>query len=306
MRVLALALVALTLLVGATSARAETTLYVVDQPELSLLLEAKGGRLYAAYLDAELLCYGAGSHWFEGADAVRHHDFDVRPAKVPSREGSFRRVSRYGDSFGSSAEVLAGEVLPDRVVGTFSYEVSGEGTQGRCEQNAPGFEPEFGQREPPVSFEARPYVPIGSPLATGPDPSAEALYFRNTRQLEIVLWTSGSAVTKARGAARQACTNRRRGRFAFRESLEPVPPFPLEADGRFEGQAGRDLGDESAISHLEGWVSEGAILGRYRAATAYRHNRESRFYEWCRTGGRGGDGSVGFEAVRYVPAAAVS
>jgi hypothetical protein len=304
MKTMVSALVALAVLVGAGSAQAETSIYVVDQPELSLIFELKGDSLYAAYLDAELLCYGAGSHWFEGASAVRHHEFETKPVKVPSREGRFRLVGRYRDFYESSTEVLSGEVLPDRIVGTFSYEVSGEATQGRCEQNAPGFEPEFGQREPPVSFEAQRYVPLGSPLATVPDPAAEALYFRNTRQLEILLWTSGSEVTKVRGAARQTCFNRRHGRSAFREPLEPVPPFPLgAADGRFDVRAGQDLPYTNAASHLEGWVAGGSVLGRYRAAIASRNGPRKRFYEWCRTGGNEGDGYVGFEAFRYVAAA---
>jgi hypothetical protein len=297
-------LVLATILLTAGAARAETSLYVVDQPELSLIFEAKGDSLYGAYLDAELLCYGAGSHWFEGANAVRHHEFETKPMLVPSREGRFRLVSRYRDSFDSSTEVLDGEVLPDRIVGTFSYEVAGEGTQGRCEQNAPGFEPEFGQREPAVSFEARRYVPLGRPTAADPDPAAEALYFRNTRQLEILLWASASAVTKVRGAARQTCFNRRHGRSAFREPLEPVPPFPLgAADGRFDVRAGQDFPYTNAASHLEGWVGSRSVLGRYRAAIASRNGPRKRFYEWCRTGGREGDGYVGFEAFRYVPAA---
>jgi hypothetical protein len=301
-------LVAVAVLVGAGSAAAETSIYVVDQPELSLVLEAKGDDLYAAYLYGEVLCYGAGSHWFEGPDAAITRSFQVRPKKLSGGEGRFRLVREERSSFHSSTEVLTAEVRPDRIVGTFSYETSGEGIGGRCEQNAPGFEPtDFSQREPPVNFEARRYVPLGSPLAMVPDPTAEALYFRSTRQLEILLWTSESAVTKVRGAARQTCFNRHHGRSAFREPLEPVPLFPLgAADGRFDVRAGQDLPFTNAASHLEGWVGSGSVLGRYRAAVAYRNGPRKRFYEWCRTGGREGDGYVGFEAFRYVPVAAGS
>jgi hypothetical protein len=307
-RRLVLLTVLATTLLGAASARAETTLYVVDQPELFFVAEVKGEALYAAYLEAESLCYGAGSHWYEGPTAVTHRAFETGPVKLRPVDGGYRLLRRHSDLYESSREELRLQIRPDGIAGTYLAENSGEAIQGSCETNAPGFEPESGaQSEPPIGFEARRYVPLGSPAATDPDPAAEALYFRSTRQLEILLWTSESAVTKVRGAARQTCFNRRHGRSALREPLEPVAPFPIgAADGRFDVRAGQDFPSTNAASHLEGWVGSGSVLGRYRAAIASRNGPRNRFYEWCRTGGSKGDGYVGFEAFRYVPAVAAA
>jgi hypothetical protein len=291
-------------LICTAMAQAETSIYVVEQPELSFLLEAKGDGVYAAYLRAELLCYGAGAHWYEGPQAVTHRAFQVGPVRVQSEDGRLRLLRTHRGPFDSWHEAIKGEVQPDRIVGTFSYFASGEGLGGSCESNAPGFEPEFGQREPPMSFEARRYVPLGSPLATAPDPAAASLYFQSSRQLETFFWVDGSTVTKLQGAARETCTTRGGDRDVRRRSLEPAPPFSVEAgEGRFEARAEKDWPYEVAASRLEGTVHAEGAVGRYRAAIAYREGRRKPFHTRCRTGGRLGDGYVAYHATRYVPVA---
>jgi hypothetical protein len=304
-RTIALMLASLAVLLGAASARAETTLYVVDQPELFFLVEVKGEGVYVAYLKAEALCYGAGGHWFEGPDAVTHRAFETGPVRLRPADGGYRLLRRHSDLYESRREELRLEIRPDRIAGTYMAESGGEAIQGNCETNAPGFEPEFGQSEPPVNFEAHPLVPLGSPLASVPDPAAESLYFQASRQIEIISWIENGAVTRIRGVARETCRSRRGNRFARRRVLEPEPPFSIDpATGGSEGRGGRDWPYLSAASHLEASASTSQLLGRYRAAIAYRHGRRKRFYEWCGTGARGGDGYVVFQALRYVPAAA--
>jgi hypothetical protein len=306
MKALTSMLVAVAMLSAAGSAQAETTLYVVDQPEISFVVEVKGEDAYVAYLEAESLCYGAGAHWYEGSDAVTHRAFEIGPVRLRPVDGGYRLLRRSRDLYESRREELRLEIQPERIAGTYSAENSGEAIQGNCETNAPGFEPGVGQSEPPIGFEARPYVPLGSPRATLPDPSAEALYFHASRQIETISWIEDGALTKILGVAREACHSRRGKHFALRRQLEPEPPFTIDpATGGFEARGGREWRYLSAASHLEATVSVSQILGSYRAAIAYRNGRRKRFYEWCETGARGGDGYVDFEASRYVPAAAV-
>jgi len=305
MRTIASMLVAVAVLFAAGSARAETTLYVVDQPELFFVVEVKGEAVYATYLEAESLCYGSGAHWYEGPNAVTHRAFETGPVGLRPVDGGYRLLRRHSDLYESRREELLLEIRPDRIAGTYSAEADGEAIQGSCETNAPGFEPAFGESEPPIGFEARPYVPLGSPRATLPDPNAVALYFQASRQIESISWIENGAVTKIRGVAREACRSRRGKHFALRRELEPEPPFWIDsATGRFEGRGGRDWPYLSAASHLEASASVSRLQGRYRAAIAYRNGRRKRFYEWCGTGAAGSDGYVGFEATRYVPAAA--
>jgi hypothetical protein len=305
MKTIVSTLVAVAVLMAAGSAQAETTLYVVDQPEISFVVEVKGEDAYVAYLEAESLCYGAGAHWYEGPDAVTHRAFEIGPVKLRAVDGGYRLIRRSRDMYESRREELRLEVQPDRIAGTYSAVASGEAIQGTCETNAPGFEPEVGQSEPPVGFEARPFVPLGSPRATLPDPAAEALYFQASRQIETISWIEDGAFTKILGVAREACHSRRGKRFARRRELEPEPPFSIDpATGGFEGRGGREWRYLSSASHLQATLSVSQLLGSYRAAIAYRNGRRKRFYEWCETGARGGDGYVDFEATRYVPAVA--
>jgi hypothetical protein len=304
MKTLASVSVAVALLLGAAAAQAETSLYIVDQPELTFVVEVKGEDAYVAYLEAESLCYGAGAHWFEGPNAVTHRAFETGPVRLRPVAGGYRLLRRHSDLYESRREELRLEIRSDRIAGTYSAEAGGEAIQGNCETNAPGFEPEFGQSEPPIGFEARPYVPLGSPTATLPDAAAKALYFQASRPIETIFWVEDRAVVKVRGAARETCRSRRGKRSIRRRELEPEPPFSIEpATGGFEGRGGRSWPYLSAASRLEASVSASEVLGRYRAAIAYRNGRRKRFYEWCGTGARGGDGYVGFQALRYVPAA---
>jgi hypothetical protein len=305
MKTLASILVAVAMLLGAGSAQAETSIYVIDQPEISFVVEVKGEDAYVAYLEAESLCYGAGAHWYEGPHAVTHRAFETGPVRLRPVDGGYRLLRRQSDLYEYRREELQLEIGPNRIAGTYSAEAGGEALQGNCETNAPGFEPEFGQNEPPIGFEAPPYVPLGSPAAPLPDPAAEALYFQASRQIETIFWVDDGAVVKAQGVARETCRSRRGKRLALRRELEPDPPFSIDpATGGFEGRGGRDWPYLSAASRLEASASASAVLGRYRARVAYRKGRRKRFYEWCGTGARSGDGYVGFQALRYVPAAA--
>src|SRR3954447_22496405 len=70
----------------ARSANAETSLYLAEQPGLSLELKAEGGSLYVTYLHAVVLCYGAGGHWYEGARPADHWSFRAKSMKLRRRK----------------------------------------------------------------------------------------------------------------------------------------------------------------------------------------------------------------------------
>jgi hypothetical protein len=226
--------------------------------------------------------------------------------KLRRRKGHLRLVRVRRGPFDSEREVIDGDVQPDRIVGSFSYFASGEGLGGSCESDAPGFAPEFGQREPPVSFEARRYVPLGSPLATPPDPAAEALYFQSSGQLEVLLGIQDSTVTELRGAAREACATRGGRHRVRRRVLEPESPFGVEAgENHFAAHAARDWPYLASSALLTGSISTEEVVGDYRAAIAYREGRSKHFQTRCRTGRTGGDGHLRYLATRYLPAQSV-
>src|SRR4029077_19490425 len=86
--------------------RPEPTLYVADQPELFFVAEVKGEAVYAAYLEAESLCYGAGSHWYEGPSAVTHRAFETGPVRLRPVDGGYRLLRQQSDLYESSREEL--------------------------------------------------------------------------------------------------------------------------------------------------------------------------------------------------------
>jgi hypothetical protein len=299
-------IVALTLIVAmscAELARAETSIYVAEQPGLSLVLKAEGKSVYATYLHAELLCYGAGGHWHEGAEAVSHRAFQASPVELRRRESEIRLVRSSRGEFDSWREVIAGKVLPDRIVGTFSYYASGEALAGKCESNRPGFEPQFGEREPPVPFEAKRYAPLGSPLAAAPDPAAAALYFAGSRALELYLWVEGRSVTRIHGAAELACASRKGRRSSKRAALGLEAPYLLGEDRSFDARTSLDYGFRTRSARLVGTVSETAVAGSFRILATHRSRDD---LTRCRTGRRGGDGYVPYSATRYVLARAAT
>src|SRR4051812_49290962 len=176
-----------TALLGAASARAETSIYVVEQPGLSLVLKAEGGDVYVTYLRARIICRGAGSHWEESNEAT-HRAFEDGPVKLHRSGGRLRLVRGENGEYESSREVIEGRIQGGRIIGSFSLYASGEGIGGSCESDAPEFEQKSGaEREPPVPFGARRYVPFNSPLAGAANPGEEALYFAGSKSFEIYL-----------------------------------------------------------------------------------------------------------------------
>jgi hypothetical protein len=281
----------------ARSAHAETSIYVAGQPGLSLVLKAEGEDFYATYLRTVITCRGAGSHWFETSQA-NHWAFQQGPQKLQRSGRRIRLVRNRRVPFGSEGEAIKGEVQPDRIVGTWSTFASGEGVGGRCEQDAPGFEPEFGEREPPVSFEAQRYVPLDSPLATMPDPTAEALYFVASKALEIYLWIGGQSVTRVYGTVELTCESRKGELFSKRAALGLASPFALSYEDSFDARAALDYGFRTRAVRMTGSVDAVGAVGSFHAASTQRD--DGRLAMRCRTGSRGGDGYVGYRAIRYV------
>lgn len=301
MRTLALISVLATVLIGAASARAETSIYLVEQPGLSLVLIAERGDFYATYLRARIICRGAGSHWEERNEAT-HQAFESGPVKLHRRGARLRLVRGRNGLFDSSREVIEGRIQGGRIVGSFSLYTSGEGIGGSCESDAPGFEPKSpAEREPPVPFGARRYVSRDSPLAGAPDPGEEALYFAGSKSFEIYLWVGDEGLTQVRGTAVMVCGTRKGQAPSRRRLLGFNPPYPLDADASFDARAALDFGYRARSAQLSGTVEREAVVGMFRILTSNRarHRVTSR----CRTGRRGGDGYVGYSALRYLPLA---
>jgi hypothetical protein len=300
-RTIALALALLAVLLGAGTARAETSIYVAEQPGLSLLLKAEGGDVYATYMRAEILCYGAGGHWYEGARVAAHRAFMDGPVKLRRGDGRLRLVQGRNGPFESAREVIQGEIRPDGFVGSFSYYASGEGLGGTCEANAPGFEPEFGEKEPPVQFEARRYVPLDSPLETDRGAAPEDLYLAHSKALEIYLSVAGGNVTQVRGTALLTCANRKGKIPGRRRRLGLDPPYAIGEDRSFEAQEELDYGFRDREARLTGTVADGEVAGTLRIAGFNRSRDRKHIASRCLTGSRGGDGYVGYRASRYLP-----
>lgn len=290
------------MLIGAASARAGTSIYVVEQPGLSLLLKAEDGDVYASYLRARIICRGAGSHWEESNEAT-HRAFEDGPVKFHRQGGRLRLVRGRSSEYDSSREVIEGRIQGGRIIGSFSLYASGEGIGGSCESDAPGFEPELGaEREPPVPFGARRYVPLNSPLSGVPDPGEEALYFAGSRSSEIYLRVDGGALTQVRGTAVMHCVTRRGKAPARRRSLGFKPPYPLDSEnGTFDARAAYDYGFRARSARLTGTVDKEAAVGRLRILS--RNRDHHRISSQCETGRRGGGGYVGYSALRYLPVA---
>lgn len=300
MRTLALTLLLVAALVSAASARAETSVYVVEQPGLSLVLKAEGGDVYATYLRARIICRGAGSHWEESNEAT-HRAFEDGPVKMRRRGSSLHLRRGRSGPFDSSSETIEAKIEQDRIVGTFSSFASGEGIGGSCESDAPGFEPESGEREPPVAFEARRYVPLGSSLETDRNASAEDLYFAHSRGLEIYLSVAGGNVTQVRGTALLLCANRKGTIPARRRQLGLDPPYAIGADRSFDAREELDYGFRAREARLTGTVADGEVVGSLRIAGLNRSRDRKRIASRCLTGPLGGDGYIGYSATRYLP-----
>jgi len=286
----------------AGSARAETSIYVAKQPGLDLVLKADGEDVYATYLRATLICRGAGSHWEESNEAT-DWAFTKGPVELRRRGGGLSLIRLRNGPFDSSREVVRGRIQPDRIVGSFSFFASGEGIGGTCEADAPGFEPEFGEREPAVPFEAQRYVPLGTPLASAPDPAEEALYFTSSKLFEIYLGVEGGSLARVHGTAMLSCLTPMGKTPARRYSLGFDPPYPLDGQElSFDAQATFDYGFKARFAQLTGTVDEEAAAGRLRIFSSHRAG--SHVTSRCRTGQIGGDGYLAFSAGRYLPVTA--
>jgi hypothetical protein len=293
--------VLVTMLLGAASARAETSIYVTEQPGLSLVFKAEDGDVYVTYLRARIICRGAGSHWEESNEAT-HRAFEDGPVKLHRRGGRLRLVRGSNGEFESSREVIEARVQAGRIIGSFSLHASGEGIGGSCESDASGFEPQSSaEREPPVSFAARRYVPFDSPLAGASDPAEEALYFAGSKSFEIYLRVGGEALTQVRGTAVTRCATRRGNAPSRRRSLGLDPPYPLDGEGGFDARAAYDYGFRARSARLTGMVDKEAVVGSFGILN--RNRAHHRVTSQCQTGRRGGDASVPYLATRYVPAA---
>ncbi len=291
MRTLALAFVMVTALLGAGSARAETSIYVAKQPGFSITLKAEGRHIFVTSLTYTSYCAGAGAHIGEITES--HGASFLGPPQELDRTGThLHYLQKVTETF-YSLEVLDGEVHPDAIVGTFLRESSSpvEG-DGGCGTGSP-------EGDPKIQFEALRYVPVGSALAAAPSPGAEAIYFLASKPIEMYLWIGEGAVTDVRGRARHTCVQPGRPAQHSRMSFGIQPPLPVsDVDGSFFGRWGFRSGSITGSTQIGGSVADTAVTGRL--SETWKGKEGGRVTERCHTG-RGRMGWVPFRATRYLP-----
>jgi hypothetical protein len=288
-------LAASALLICAGPARAETSIYIAEQPGFSITFKAEGRHVFVTSLRSSGYCKGT-----PGQPEIIEETGESFLGGPEELERSGRHI-HYGYTVTEtfySQEVIDGEIRPDSIIGTYMRATGGpaEG-EGPCYTGTPG----GGTK---VSFEAARYVPFDSELATTPDPTAKAIYFGNAKLIEIYLWIDDAAVTDVRGSALDTCVwPQRRRRKVERSRGAPLlfPPFPLSApDGSFYGSWGVRNRVLSRSSRFLGVVAEDTVTGTLSETSKGRSG--GRVTERCHTG-RGDRGWILYRAIRYVPVA---
>jgi len=296
MLTLALLLFAATL--GTGTARAETSIYVAEQPGLSITLRAEGRHVFVTSLRHTGYCRGAGIHSDEVREAKGGESFLGGPEEL-DRSG---RHLHYGEKVTDvfySRTVIDAEIRPDAIVGTYLDESSSaaEG-EGGCQSGSP-------DGDPRVAFEAERYVPYGGELAAAPDPAAPAIYLANNRMIEIYLWVDDGAVTDIRGTALGTCVSFRRKLRPHRkvehsrEGFLLDPPFALSPlDSSFSTDTHYDSSLIKRSVYFSGTVAKAETNGFLRET--YEAREDGRLEERCRTG-IARRGWVPYRAIRFVP-----
>lgn len=282
-------------LVGASSARAETPIYIAEQPGFSITLKAEGRNVFVTSLQALGYCRGVGGEedWVTESEGK---SFLGGPQELERKGSRLRYLEKVTDVFYSRTGINA-QIHPDAIVGTYFHETSSSGEgDGGCQSG--GFD------DPRVSFEAKRYAPYDSPLAAAPDPAAPSIYFASTKPIEIYLWVKDGTVSDARATVSGRCIRLHRKKKPHRKVERTLgaallyPPFPISAtDGSFSASWGFG-GGYSRSSRFLGTVEEWATSGSLSETETLRHR--GRVMMRCHSGS-GRKGWVPYRATRYVP-----
>jgi hypothetical protein len=289
------ALVALALVFSAAATAAETSLYIADQPGLSLTLKAHGDHVFITSLRHTGYCRGAGG--FPDKVAEGGESFLGGPVELERNGRHLQFREKVTETFYSRTVLKA--TVEDNAIGGFYLSESSSSAEGDGGCQTGSFE-----GDPRVYFRAQRYVPLGSESASEPDPAAPAVYFANSKVVEMYLWVDQGAVTDVRGTALSTCVKYRRIRphrrvGRSRESFLLDPPFPLSpADNSF-ATAALYPGSFKRSAYLSGTVAEGETKGLLRETSEVRES--GRLQERCRTG-TARRGWVPYQAIRFVQA----
>lgn len=276
-RLLLLTLMA-TALLGATSAQAETTLYVGDTDEYAITFKAEGDRLYVVELAADTECF-----FTEPREGVGPGGFSAYAQPY--------LMEREGEGFSQGIPGGLGELWA---------EPAGDGFAGRYYLHQIVEEGFHCETAPDRTFRAVRYLPFGGGGA--PAGGERPVYYGKDESTETFLRVIGDEVGGIRGTFVPQCRIGRARKIAPSHALfaDPSDFTELGEGGSFEEvefAGGRIHGKtrfKERIS-VSGTVAEDAVTGSYlRVRTVKPPHRAKRR---CVTG------PLPFRAVRYLPPA---
>jgi hypothetical protein len=270
---------------------AETSIYVAEQPGFSITFKAVGRQVFVTSLRSSGYCKGTPG---QPEYTSWHGESFLGPPGKLERDGRRLHYGSKNTEVFYAETAIDAEIGPEAIVGTYMNASAGpaEG-EGDCSTGTP-------DGGPRVPFEAKRYVPIGSELATAPDPTAAAIYFADARLLEIYLWVEGMAVTDVRARTLATCVGAKGNVYRSRGRFYLELPLALNAHDRFSWGEKFENGTISRRSRFSGLVGETATVGALAEREEGRQG--GRVTERCRTGD-GPRGWVHYRAVRYVPVA---
>jgi hypothetical protein len=289
-RALALPIALLAVLLGAVSARAETAIYVAEQPGLSITFRVEGRHVFVTSLTATGYCRGTGGHSGEFTETTSR-SFLGPPQELDRAGSRLRYLEKVTETFYVLTRI-DGEIGPGAITGSYLHESSSpvEG-DGGCQTGSPAGDPR-------VHFEAVRYVPFES-APQAPDPAAEAIYFLASRPIEMYVWVGEEGVTDVRGRVLRTCIRPGHPVQRYRTSFGIEPPVAVsDLDGSFYGRWGFQSDAIGSSTQFAGTVADDAVTGWLSETNKER--RRGRVAERCHTG-RGDRGWVPYRATRYVP-----
>lgn len=277
MRTLSLATVLVAALLGAATARAETSIYVGDTKEYAIAFKAEATQLYVLELAGETDCY-----YTEPYEDLGSGGFSAFPAPKLMRSSS---EGLHADDLGVGSAWVRAQLGGDVVSGDFRYSESE--LSYHCDT---GFAPK--------PFQASRYEPTGS--GGVPASGERPVYYGSEASTEVFLRADGEEAFGIRGTFVPACRVGGGKKILRRHALfsEPVNS-KLSEVGSFKKRE-VDWGQTRSGAHYREWISLSgsvgpeAVTGTYLRVRTVKPRRKAK--RRCVTG------PLPFRAVRYLPA----
>jgi hypothetical protein len=292
--VLLISVLALLGIAASAAQAAESSIYVARGPGYRMTLRAEGGHVFAVSLVHRVYCEYRAEGEVQTQEANDVSFSPERPKEFERAGGHIYLAEHETTPFEDHDLVIDGDIHYTGIVGYFKSSNSGEGLGGECRSG--GF-----KGSPRVQFEAVRYAPYDSNpiIGTGPDRSAERLYFADDGRVEAYFWVGDDSVTEILGTSQRACLPRARREFVSRGAIDEfVPPLPLSAPGgRFRARSASDS-RPVATAHIFGTVGEWGLVGGLRERVVEKQRDHS--YLLCWLGPRRGNGYRHFHATRYM------